>query len=140
MGKKKLKKIINLSNFSTFHIISNFGKKIKRLKRFRSRKLIEQDYKCGLNTRLYLRVFSDSLSSVSVILSKLLNSICKYFLIVKTIYSGSKVHPRGSVVPVKVLGALALIDEGETDWKIVTIDVRDPLANEIKDLARFLFH
>jgi nucleosome-remodeling factor subunit len=40
------------------------------------------------------------------------------------------------VVPVKILGALALIDEGETDWKIVTIDVRDPLAKEIKDLTR----
>lgn len=29
--------------------------------------------------------------------------------------------PVGAVTPVKVLGALALIDEGETDWKILTI-------------------
>jgi len=46
--------------------------------------------------------------------------------------SGSKVHQRGSVIKVKVLGALALIDEGETDWKIVTIDVDDPLANDAR--------
>jgi inorganic pyrophosphatase len=51
--------------------------------------------------------------------------------------SGSKVHQRGSVIKVKVLGALALIDEGETDWKIVTIDVDDPLANDVGDLNRF---
>lgn len=47
---------------------------------------------------------------------------------------GSKVHQRGSVIKVKILGALALIDEGETDWKIVTIDVDDPLANDVGDL------
>ena len=46
-------------------------------------------------------------------------------------------HPRGSVIQVKVVGALALIDEGETDWKILSIDVTDPMANEIKDLARY---
>lgn len=40
------------------------------------------------------------------------------------------------MIKVKVLGALALIDEGETDWKIVTIDVEDPLANDIVDLER----
>ena len=40
------------------------------------------------------------------------------------------------MIKAKVLGALALIDEGETDWKIVTIDVDDPLANDIVDLNR----
>lgn len=47
---------------------------------------------------------------------------------------GSKIHPRGSVVQVKVLGTLALIDEGETDWKIFTIDVTDPLADKLNDI------
>lgn len=37
----------------------------------------------------------------------------------------------GQVKPVKVLGALAVIDQGETDWKILAIDVRDPLADKI---------
>jgi hypothetical protein len=41
-------------------------------------------------------------------------------------------------VTVKVLGALALIDEGETDWKIVAIDVDDSLAKDIDDLERFV--
>ena len=40
----------------------------------------------------------------------------------------------GQIKPVKVLGALALVDEGETDWKIVAIDVEDPLAHELSDI------
>ena len=40
----------------------------------------------------------------------------------------------------KILGTLALIDEGETDWKLVAIDVTDPLAehiNEITDVEKY---
>jgi nucleosome-remodeling factor subunit len=47
---------------------------------------------------------------------------------------GSKIHKRGAVVPVKVLGVLALIDEGETDWKILAIDVTDPDADKLNDI------
>ncbi|PAA92503.1 hypothetical protein BOX15_Mlig034445g1 [Macrostomum lignano] len=48
---------------------------------------------------------------------------------------GSKVHPRGSVIRVKPLGLLGLIDEGETDWKILVIDAEDPLASQLNGLA-----
>jgi len=48
---------------------------------------------------------------------------------------GYKVHQRGAVVAVKVLGIMALIDEGETDWKIIAIDVTDPLAASLNDIA-----
>lgn len=54
---------------------------------------------------------------------------------------GSKVHARGSVIQVKVLGCFALIDEGETDWKVIVIDVTDPLAtqlNDIEDVERLM--
>ena len=34
---------------------------------------------------------------------------------------GSKVHQRGAIIRVKILGTLAMIDEGETDWKILAI-------------------
>jgi nucleosome-remodeling factor subunit len=47
---------------------------------------------------------------------------------------GFKVRNRGDVVQVKVLGIMALIDEGETDWKVIAIDVNDPLANELNDI------
>lgn len=47
---------------------------------------------------------------------------------------GSKVQPRGGVIKVKVLGCFALIDEGETDWKIIVIDVEDPLADQLNDI------
>ncbi|XP_044153383.1 inorganic pyrophosphatase [Bufo gargarizans] len=52
---------------------------------------------------------------------------------------GSKVCERGEVIKVKVLGTLALIDEGETDWKIMVINVEDPeaaLYNDIEDVRR----
>ncbi|RNA03616.1 inorganic pyrophosphatase isoform X1 [Brachionus plicatilis] len=48
---------------------------------------------------------------------------------------GSKVHQRGSVVQIKVLGALGLIDEGEADWKIICIDINDPLAAKLNDIT-----
>jgi len=47
---------------------------------------------------------------------------------------GFAVAPTGSVKQVKVLGVMALVDEGETDWKIIAIDVNDPLANELNDI------
>lgn len=48
---------------------------------------------------------------------------------------GTKIHPRGAVVRVKILGALALIDEGETDWKLLAIDVDDPMAQQLNDVT-----
>eukprot|EP00732_Lithocolla_globosa_P004412 Lithocolla_globosa_v1_NODE_4061_length_1515_cov_10.713115.p1 type:complete len:299 gc:universal NODE_4061_length_1515_cov_10.713115:1471-575(-) len=47
---------------------------------------------------------------------------------------GSVVAAVGEVKQVKVLGVMAMIDEGETDWKVIAIDVKDPLAAELKDI------
>merc|ERR1712048_1147262 len=47
---------------------------------------------------------------------------------------GEKVQPRGAVIKVKVLGVLAMIDEGETDWKVIVIDVTDPEADNMNSL------
>ncbi|XP_067992960.1 inorganic pyrophosphatase 2, mitochondrial isoform X2 [Melanerpes formicivorus] len=44
---------------------------------------------------------------------------------------GSKIRSSGEIVQVKVLGVLALVDEGETDWKIIAIGVDDPDAQKI---------
>ncbi|XP_048362148.1 inorganic pyrophosphatase [Sphaerodactylus townsendi] len=52
---------------------------------------------------------------------------------------GNKVCSRGEVIQVKVLGTLALIDEGETDWKVIAINVEDPEAasyDTINDVRR----
>lgn len=49
--------------------------------------------------------------------------------------------PRGQVVPVKALGVLGLIDEGEADWKIIAIRADHPKAvqmHTIKDADRIL--
>ncbi|XP_062851290.1 inorganic pyrophosphatase [Trichomycterus rosablanca] len=48
---------------------------------------------------------------------------------------GSRVCTRGEVIKVKVLGVLAMIDEGETDWKVIAINVDDPEANDLKDIS-----
>jgi inorganic pyrophosphatase len=48
---------------------------------------------------------------------------------------GSETLAEGSVEPVKVLGALAMIDEGELDWKIIAVRKDDPLASELNDIG-----
>jgi len=48
---------------------------------------------------------------------------------------GAAVATRGEVKEVKILGVLAMIDEGETDWKIVCIDRKDPLAEQMNDIS-----
>ena len=40
----------------------------------------------------------------------------------------------GQVMQVKVLGVLGMIDEGEMDWKIVCVNIHDPLAAEVNDV------
>lgn len=40
----------------------------------------------------------------------------------------------GDVIDLKVLGAIAMIDDGETDWKIIGINVLDAKANELHDI------
>ena len=56
---------------------------------------------------------------------------------------GTTLHKTGSIIPVKIVGVLGLIDEGETDWKLIGIDIRDKLASEVKVsnylLKKFIF-
>lgn len=40
----------------------------------------------------------------------------------------------GEILKVKPLGALAMIDEGELDWKIVAISLDDPKASLVNDV------
>lgn len=54
---------------------------------------------------------------------------------------GGEASKIGEVIQVKVLGVLGMIDEGEMDWKVIVVNVRDPLAeqmNDIDDLYRVL--
>ena len=54
---------------------------------------------------------------------------------------GELVGYTGQVKQVKVLGVMALLDEEETDWKVIVIDINDPLApklNDIEDVERHL--
>jgi len=48
---------------------------------------------------------------------------------------GHNVTEIGVVKQVKALGVLALVDDGETDWKVIAIDVTDPLATKLNDIT-----
>ena len=48
---------------------------------------------------------------------------------------GSRVSVMGEVRPVKVLGILGMIDEGEMDWKVIAIDTQDPHAAKLNDVG-----
>ncbi len=47
---------------------------------------------------------------------------------------GSAIGKVGEIKPVKIIGSIALIDDGETDWKLIAIDIRDPIASKINNL------
>lgn len=54
---------------------------------------------------------------------------------------GMRICSPGEVRPVKVLGILCMIDEGEADWKVVVIDADDkwsPFLNDIDDVDKYL--
>ena len=53
---------------------------------------------------------------------------------------GTKQWASGSIVRVKVLGVLGLIDAGETDWKLICISAEDPLAPLLNDLDDVAVH
>lgn len=44
---------------------------------------------------------------------------------------GTKLHATGAIVQAKVLGGYAMIDEGEMDWKFITVDVTDEHADKL---------
>jgi len=48
---------------------------------------------------------------------------------------GYRMLRTGSVTKVKVLGCLGMIDDDETDWKVICINVEDPLAEQLQDIA-----
>jgi len=54
---------------------------------------------------------------------------------------GLRIFGVAEVVPVKILGCLCLIDEGEADWKLIAIAITDPWApylNDVTDLEEKL--
>ncbi|GJQ65809.1 hypothetical protein Trydic_g11967 [Trypoxylus dichotomus] len=51
---------------------------------------------------------------------------------------GSRVANLGEVLQVKILGTVAL--RNETGWRIVAIDINDPLASEVNDISDVVNH
>jgi len=48
---------------------------------------------------------------------------------------GAAALAMGSVTPIKPLGVLSMIDDGELDWKLIAIAASDEHADEIDDVA-----
>lgn len=55
-------------------------------------------------------------------------------LAVDVVEIGENRRKIGEILRVKPLGALAMIDEGELDWKIVAISFDDPKASLVNDV------
>uniref|UniRef100_A0A3Q1IVB1 inorganic diphosphatase n=1 Tax=Anabas testudineus TaxID=64144 RepID=A0A3Q1IVB1_ANATE len=47
---------------------------------------------------------------------------------------GTEVCFPGQVIQVKILGILAMIDEGEMDWKVIAINAKDPDAKNLNNI------
>ncbi|KAI7906845.1 inorganic pyrophosphatase [Cokeromyces recurvatus] len=47
---------------------------------------------------------------------------------------GQEIGFKGQIKQVKILGILALLDEDETDWKLIAIDIKDPLSHKLNDI------
>ncbi|ORY97615.1 inorganic pyrophosphatase [Syncephalastrum racemosum] len=47
---------------------------------------------------------------------------------------GGGAYP-GQIKQVKLLGGLLMLDNGETDWKLIVLDVNDPAASSVNDIA-----
>ncbi|ORY95428.1 inorganic pyrophosphatase, partial [Syncephalastrum racemosum] len=41
----------------------------------------------------------------------------------------------GEIKQVKLLGGLLMVDDGTTDWKLIALNVNDPHANQVNDIA-----
>ncbi|OMH86325.1 Inorganic pyrophosphatase [Zancudomyces culisetae] len=54
---------------------------------------------------------------------------------VDVIEIGSKLGVLGEIKKVKILGTVCLIDGDETDWKIIAIDVNDPISNNVRSVG-----
>ena len=54
--------------------------------------------------------------------------------VVDVVEIGESRAKMGQVLKVKPLAALAMIDEGELDWKIVAISLDDPRASLVNDI------
>ena len=48
---------------------------------------------------------------------------------------GAASQEMGAVVPVKPLGVLSMIDDGELDWKVIAVSTADPLASKLNDIG-----
>ncbi|PVU91150.1 hypothetical protein BB561_004546 [Smittium simulii] len=48
---------------------------------------------------------------------------------------GQAIGSVGQIKQVKILGIMGMIDEGETDWKILTIDVNDPISSKLNTIT-----
>ena len=59
---------------------------------------------------------------------------CFFKFVVDVVEIGESQRKIGDILKVKPLAALAMIDEGELDWKIVAISLDDPRASLVNDV------
>lgn len=65
---------------------------------------------------------------------KKIDVFCFLKFVVDVVEIGESQRKIGDILKVKPLAALAMIDEGELDWKIVAISLDDPRASLVNDV------
>ncbi|KAG4153235.1 hypothetical protein ERO13_D04G172350v2 [Gossypium hirsutum] len=65
---------------------------------------------------------------------KKIDVFCFLKFVVDVVEIGESRRKIGDILKVKPLAALAMIDEGELDWKIVAISLDDPRASLVNDI------
>ncbi|KAF9974850.1 Inorganic pyrophosphatase [Actinomortierella ambigua] len=53
---------------------------------------------------------------------------------------GQQIGYTGQIKQVKVLGVIGLLDQGESDWKVIVIDIKDPMASKLNDIKDVEIH
>merc|ERR1712185_892275 len=48
---------------------------------------------------------------------------------------GTKALAQGEITRVKALGSLAMIDDGELDWKVIAVSADDEMASKLNDVS-----
>ena len=67
-------------------------------------------------------------------MSQIINPMILFYFVVDVVEIGQSDRKIGEILKVKPLAALAMIDEGELDWKIVAISLDDPKASLVNDI------
>ena len=97
---------------------------------------IPRGYRFGFNPshRQSAKTEINTKRSMNPIMQDLKNGELRFYGAPSMINYGAIPQTVGDVYQVKVFGAIALIDQGEMDWKVLGVNAEDPVCNQLRGL------